>query len=463
MIRPWRRWSLRARLMSVGLLGLAVALAIGSIGLYAALSVESLRRVDQAAAATTADVVDLLHANRLPQTMPVSGVEVIQVVDDRGRVVSASVNADRLTSILSPDELERARHGPVTVSGARLGIDSRLRVRATTVDTDQGRQTVVVAEPIDDLTESSDVLRLVLLVGYPVVLVLLALIAWRVIGAALRPVESMRAAAERISGSGRDDRLPVPESDDEINALATTLNSMLDRLDRAHERERGFVADAAHELRNPLASMRMQIDVARRLGQGDEGLDDLDVEVARMSALVEDLLVMARLDAGGADPHDVGSASVRDEITRAAGRWSSTVRIDVEPGPDVDVAIRPDDLARVLDNLLGNAARYASTVRLSVVHHDDRVDVYVDDDGPGIAPADRDRAFDRFTRLDESRDRGSGGAGLGLAIVRGTVTSYGGDVRLDDSPLGGLRVALELPARAARSGRSQVDEGIVDP
>jgi signal transduction histidine kinase len=446
MIRPWSRRSLRVRLMSVGLLGLAIALALGSVGLYAALSVESLRRVDRAAAATTAEVVALLHANRLPQTMPVSGVEVIQVVDDRGRVVSASVNADRLTSILSHDELQQAQRAPVTVSGARLGIGSRLRVRAATVDTDQGQRTVVVAEPIDDLTESSDALRLVLLVGYPVVLVLLALIAWRVIGAALRPVESLRAAAEGISGSRRDDRLPVPESDDEIHALAMTLNSMLDRLDRAHERERGFVADAAHELRSPLASMRMQIDVARRLGQGDEGLDDLDLEVARMSALVEDLLAMAKLDAARGVMPGAGSARVRDEVRRAAANWASSVRIDIEPGPDVEVAMRSDDLARVLDNLLGNAARYASSVRLSVLHHDDRADVYVDDDGPGITPADRERAFDRFTRLDESRDRGSGGAGLGLAIVRGTVTSYGGDVRLGESPLGGLRVRVELPA-----------------
>jgi signal transduction histidine kinase len=448
MIRPWSRWSLRARLMSVGLLGLAVALAVGSVGLYAALSVESLRRVDRAAETTTAEVVDLLHANRLPQTLPVSGVEVIQVVDDRGRVVSASVNADRLTSILSPDELEQAQHGPVTVSGARLGIDSRLRVRATGVETRQGRMTVVVAEPVDDLTESSDVLRLVLLVGYPVVLVLLALIAWRVVGAALRPVESLRAAAEGISGSGRDDRLPVSASDDEIHALAVTLNSMLDRLDRAHERERGFVADAAHELRSPLASMRMQIDVARRLGQGDEGLDDLDLEVARMSALVEDLLAMAKLGAaGGAIPGDA-SARVRDEITRAVSTWSAAIRIDVEPGPDVDVAIRSGDLARILDNLLGNAARYASAVRLSVRSHDHWCTVYVDDDGPGIAPADRERAFDRFTRLDQARDRGSGGTGLGLAIVRGTVTSYGGKVGLGESPLSGLRVTVELPASA---------------
>jgi signal transduction histidine kinase len=445
----WGRWSLRARLMSVGLLGLAIALAMGSIGLYAALSVETLRRVDRAAEATSSEVVELLQADRLPQTLPVSGVEIIQVVDDRGRVVSASLNADRLTSILSQHELEQAQRGPVTVSGSRLGIDSRLRVRATSVNTDQGQMTVVVGEPIDDLAESSDVLRLVLLVGYPVVLALLGLIAWHVIGAALRPVESLRAAAEGISGSERDDRLPVPASEDELHALAVTLNSMLDRLDRAHKREHDFVTDAAHELRSPLASMRMQIDVARRLGRSDEGLDDLDLEVTRMSALVEDLLMMAKVDAGSVAPYGVDTTTVRDEIVRAAANWPSTIRVDVEPGPDTEVAMRPDELARVLDNLIGNAARYASTVQIALQRHGDRLSVNVDDDGPGIAPADRDRAFDRFTRLDESRDRSSGGAGLGLAIVRATVTSCGGEVRLTESPLGGLRVALQFPVASS--------------
>jgi signal transduction histidine kinase len=429
--------------MTLGLLGLAVALAIGSIGLYAALSVESLRRVDHAATATAAEVAGLVRADRLPQTLPVSGVEIIQVVDDQGRVVSASVNADRLTSLLRPDELDRARHDPVTVSGSRLGIDSRLRVRAADVGSGAGARTVVVAEPVDDLVASGDLLRLVLIVGYPVILVVLGLLAWRVIGAALRPVEGLRSAAEHISGSGRGDRLPVPSGDDEIRSLAVTLNAMLDRLDGARERERGFVADAAHELRSPVASMRMQIDVARRLGQGGEILEDLDADVARMSSLVEDLLVMARIDAGATGTEDRGTAEVREALAEAVATWS-TVRVDVEPGPDEAVLAHPGELARVFANLVGNAARYASTIHVSVRRRAGRVVVRFDDDGPGIAPADRERAFQRFTRFDDARDRDSGGAGLGLAIVRETVRARGGDVVLGDSALGGLRVDVRL-------------------
>ena len=448
MTRIWWRWSLRARLMSIGLLGLAVALALGSIGLYAALSVESLRRVDQAADATSAEVVDLIRAGRLPQTIPVAGVEAVQVLDDQGRVVSASVNADRLTSILRPAEVAAARKGSITVSGSRLGIDSRLRVRASEVETDSGRRTVVVAEPVDDLLESSDVLRLVLLVGYPLLLLVLGLLAWRVIGAALRPVDALRSAADSISGSGRDDRLPVPPSQDEVQALAITLNSMLDRLDRAREREAEFVADAAHELRSPLASMRMQIDVARRLGEDGEVLDELDLDISRMSALVEDLLALARIEerpTGGSD----AAADVRTELERVAAQPTGAAQVLVEPGPDAVVAARPDELARILTNLVDNASRYATTVRLSVIPQGSRVLVRVDDDGPGIPPADRERAFERFTRLDESRDRGSGGTGLGLALVRATARARGAEVRLDDSPLGGLRVEVDLPGRLA--------------
>jgi signal transduction histidine kinase len=451
MIRPWRRWTLRTRLLTIGLVGLAVAQAIGSVGLYAALSVESMRRVDRSADATAAEVAGLVTSGRLPQTLPVAGVEIVQVIDQQGRVVSASVNADRLTSILRPEEVARARQGPVTVSGSRLGLSSRLRVRATDVVAGGTRSTVVVAEPIDDLVGSGAVLRAVLAISYPVLLVLLGLIAWRVIGAALRPVEALRAAAEGISGSGREDRLPVPASDDEIHALALTLNSMLDRLDRAREREAGFVADAAHELRGPLASMRMQIDVAGRLGQGGNALDGLDLDVARMSTLVDDLLVLARIDAGGGTGTGTERAGVRTAFERVAAEWSTAATpVQVEPGPDHAVAVRPDELARVLTNLVGNAVRHATTIGVSATRREDRVLIRVDDDGPGVAVADRERVFERFARLDEARDRDAGGAGLGLSIVRGLVRARGGEVRLADSPLGGLRVEVDLPvARAA--------------
>ncbi|WP_219635490.1 sensor histidine kinase [Nocardioides ungokensis] len=366
--------------------------------------------------------------------------------------MSASPGADRLTPILERHELAGALAHPVSVPGSRLGVSSELRVTATRVGTGD-RHTVIVAEPIADLTRSQDTLLRTLLISYPLVLALLGLIAWRVIGAALRPVEELRSAAERISGSGRDDRLPVPASRDEIHALAVTLNSMLDRLGAAREREQDLVADVAHELRSPLASMRLQTDVARRLGEGGELVDGVDAEVSRMSSLVDDLLLLARLDAHGpagtpAEAVDVGRALA--EVAESHVGPGPRFTVESSPGPAPVAWTRPDELRRILDNLVDNARRHATAeVRVTARSDDGRVLVLVDDDGPGIPADDRERVFERFTRLDDARARDAGGSGLGLAIVRELARSRGGDVRLGESPTGGLRAEVDLPAARA--------------
>jgi signal transduction histidine kinase len=434
--------------MAIGLLGLATALAVGSVALAAALHVAAERRVEQSASATTAEVIDLIEAGNLPGTLAASGLEIVQVLDDQGRVVSASQNADRLTAILRPDEVARALRGPVHVSGSRVAIDSELQVWAQQVSAGGVRFTVVVAEPDEELVSSDALLRRVLLIGFPLLLLVLGLIAWRVIGAAMRPVEELRSAAERISGSGRGDRLPVPPSDDEVHALAVTLNSMLDRLDRARERETAFVGDAAHELRSPLASMRMQIDVARRLGEGGPLADELHEDVTRLDALVDDLLTLARLDAGANDGWQVPAhrVPVRPVLERVAATWTSEhTRVRVVDGGPSAVTLGEGELDRILTNLVGNAARHAREVDLSASPKEGRVVITVTDNGPGIPAADRERVFERFTRLDEARDRDSGGAGLGLPIVRELVLARGGELRLGDVPGGGLRVEVELP------------------
>ncbi|NUS50034.1 MAG: HAMP domain-containing protein, partial [Nocardioidaceae bacterium] len=297
MRTAWSRLSLRARLMLIGLTGVAVALAVGSAALYAVLTVVSFRSLDADATSTATEVAGLVDDGNLPDPIPVTGSQLVQVVDDRDRVVSASVNADRLTALLLPGELSTAlREGHVDVPGARIGTSSPLRVVAVQAAPSTGR-TVVVAQQYGDVVHSQRILRLTLFATYPLLLAVLGLIAWRVVGAALRPVEALRDSAETISGSEQDTRLPVPDSRDEIHRLAVTLNGMLDRLTAARTRQRLFVADAAHELRSPLASMQTQIDVWQRVeGPGDE-LTALAEEVRRMTALVDDLLVLARLDA----------------------------------------------------------------------------------------------------------------------------------------------------------------------
>ncbi|MCW2762007.1 MAG: integral rane sensor signal transduction histidine kinase [Marmoricola sp.] len=448
MTSAWSRLSLRARLLLIGVLGVATALALGSVALYGVLTVVGYRTLDASAEATAREVADLVDSNRLPDPIPVTGNQIVQVVDSSDRVVSASVNADRLSPILQRRELSAALSGdhPV-VPGSRVGRDSALRVTAVAAGRTGAPRKVVVAQPFEDIEDSQRVLRTTLFVTYPLLLVVLALIASRVIAAALRPVDSLRATADRISGAGQDTRLPVPESRDEIHDLAVTLNSMLDRLAAARARQRSFVADAAHELRSPLASMVTQLDAAEHLGESTEVTDDLRAEVDRMVGLVEGLLVLARLDREAPLDDPPGTVDLPLLVADAVRRHQHA-RVSVATAvPDLLVSAHEDGLRRVLDNVLANAVRHASTsVTVTASGDDGTVRVIIEDDGAGIRPEDRDRVFDRFTRLDEARDRDSGGSGLGLAIVRELVERDAGSVTLGTGHAGGLQVVLSLPA-----------------
>jgi signal transduction histidine kinase len=422
--------------MLLGVTGVAVALAIGSIVLYAVLVVAIERTVDGSAHATASDVVRMAEAGTLPDPLPVSGAQVVQVVDAAGRIVAASVNADRLTPLLRPAELAQARKGAaLTVQGARAGLSGPLRVVAAPVGPADRTGTVIVAEQVRDLEHSQRVLGRSLLVTYPLLLAVLAVISWWLIGRTLGPVEGLRAGAARISGTGRDERLPVPDTADEVHALAVTLNDMLDRLATSRERQRTFVADAAHELRSPLASMRTQLEVAQRLGEGGELADDLLADVQRLSRMVEDLLLLARAGADHQAPSRRESFDAQSLLGEVAGRYAAArVPVHVATGAAVFVSADREELRRVLSNLVDNAVRHAGTeVVLAAEVREGQGLLTVTDDGPGIPLPDRQRVFDRFTRLDDARSRDAGGSGLGLAIVRELLRRSGGTITLADA------------------------------
>jgi signal transduction histidine kinase len=454
MISPgglWRRMSLRARLMLVGVVGLTGGLLIGGLLLVGALGETVYRAADDEALRTARAMAELARADALPESLPVTGDDVrAQLVDADGRVIAASSNADRLVPFLYPDE----RPGPgeerrAFVPGSRLGIDGPARVVAVPVDTPDGARTVLVAKSLADLSRGVHLLRVVLLVAYPLLVLVLAVVAWRVIGATLRPVEALRAGAEAVTDGAR---LPVPASNDEIHRLAVTLNGMLDRLEAARTRQRAFVADAAHELRSPLTNMRTQLEVAQRIGdraEWPEVADDLLADVQRLSRLVDDLLLLARADDKGSTapsgPVDLGA------LVASVGRRYASPPVSVSL-PDAPVWTIWDEgaLERVMANLADNAVRHArSSVVLTAAADGDACVLTVTDDGPGIAPADRERVFDRFTRLDDARARDAGGAGLGLSIVRELVAGHGGTVRLADAPGGGLCAEVRLPSAPA--------------
>ena len=332
-------------------------------------------------------------------------------------MVAGSATADRLTPLLRPDELERALAGEaLVVDGVRLGSDEPLRVRAVAAGPAADPLAVIAAVPFGDVLAIRAALRNALLITFPVLLAALAAIAYRVIGWALRPVEELRAGAEQIStlraGSGepREERLPVPPAADEIRALAITLNGMLDRLAVARQRQRLFVADAAHELRSPLASMRAQVEVAERLGEGGTLPAELLADLNRLSGLVEDLLLLARVDADARPPARPGLVDGRALITEVAAAYAGQrVPVTVAPGPEVLVMADADELRRAVGNLVANAVRHAThRVELAAELDRDQVVLTVRDDGPGVAEPDRERVFERFTRLDDARARDSG-------------------------------------------------------
>lgn len=453
-----RFWSLslRSRLMIIGLVGVAGALLVSGIAFYAALTFATDRTLDNEALASAHEVAAMVDEDRLPTPVPVSGAQVVQVVDAQQRVVGGSLTADRLTPLLRPDEIARAVAGrAIVVEGARLGLSEPLRMRAVSAGPAAARVSVIVALPIGDVLASREVLRNALLIIFPVLLAAVAVVAWRVIGWTLRPVEELRAGAERISGTALEDRLPVPPATDEIRSLAVTLNGMLDRLAAARGRQRAFVADAAHELRSPIASVHAQLEVAMRLGEGGNLPAELLVDVQRLSVLVEDLLLLARSDADVRQPASTAPVDLRELLVGLSAQHAkSRVPITVR-GVPVSIMANPGEIRRAVDNLVGNALRHASGGVELAVEVDDGSDpahdwalITVSDDGPGIAAADRERVFERFTRLDHARNRGAGGSGLGLAITRELVARGGGRVRFTDgSPPWSLRAEVRWPLR----------------
>jgi signal transduction histidine kinase len=445
--------------MAVGLAGVAAALLVGGLLLYAAMATTLNRAVASEARTSAREVAALVDAGRLPDPVPVAGAQVVQVLDAQLRVVGGSATADRLAPLVSADELARLVDGAsITVPGHRSALAGELQVAAVEAGPESDRVTVVAALPTVDLETSRRILRSLLLVFFPLFLAALAVVAWRVIGSALRPVEELRHGAQRIGeGAPGSERLPVPPTRDEIAALATTLNDMLDRLAAAQGKQRSFVADAAHELRSPLASMRTQLEVAARLGEGGPLTADLLAEVERLSGLVEDLLVLARAD-DDASPRQADEVDVPALLDEVAGRYAGArvpVRVVApERGHRAPAAqaVR-SDLLRALANLVDNAVRHAATVvALSWTATAGRVEVSVTDDGHGIPTAERERVFDRFARLDEARDRDSGGSGLGLAIARELLRRGAGDVRLEDARPG-VRAVVSLPASRVPAAR----------
>jgi signal transduction histidine kinase len=383
---------------------------------------------------------------------------VTQVLNSRGDAVTsdpAIAGRPAVTSARPAPGYEVVETLPLALNGTSFDY----RVVSRGVNGPGGPYTVISARSMEPVDEASTRLTLLMAVIALPLLGISGLAVHRAVGSALRPVERMRRTVAEISTHDLTARVGLPPGRDEVHRLATTLNGMLDRLSSAQAAQRRFVADASHELRSPLSTINTALDVSTRHPETmstDELVPVITRETTRLRELVDDLLVLARTD----DTTDRPSRTEvdLDDIVRAEAE-----RVRAGLSPDTKVRAGPakvygsqTQLRRAVRNLVDNAsgcARHRIRVASGVVGRFAVVEV--SDDGPGVAPEDRDRIFERFVRLDDARQRDHGGTGLGLAIVAGIAARHGGRARYaerQNTRYPGAHFLIELP----------VDDGLGD-
>ncbi|MCT6780163.1 HAMP domain-containing histidine kinase [Streptomyces sp. CS7] len=481
--------SVRARAALGATLVVAVALIAAGLAVLMVLRANLIDQADLQAEVAARDV-----AGQLATGTPYDELELddeedhpVQVIDEEGRVVIVSKDLRAVTgtgttgvtpvptasagATPSPgdddddgddgqdDDSSRPDSGEVSSDDPEFS-DGTATVDRTTADyrfaaveatTREGvTLTVYAGAPLAAEQEAVNTVRGAMLTGLPVLLVVVAGVTWLVTRRALRPVEGIRREMAAITAS--EDlarRVPEPDSRDEIAALARTTNETLTVLEASVERQRRFVADASHELRSPIASLRTQLEVA----EAHPELLDLPGAVAdtvRLQVLAADLLLLARLDAGekpGGGTVELG-ALVREEVSQRTGDRIA-VAVEVPEGGAFEVNGSRGQLSRVVGNLLDNAQRHAEgSVAVSVAADGRGVRVEVRDDGAGVPEDERERIFERFVRLDDARSRDDGGAGLGLAIARDVAARHGGTLTVHRAAEGGAAFRLWLPRPA---------------
>ena len=449
---------------------LVTAVAVGVVGWLLVRTVENaqIRRLRDDVNANLDQVVTRLQAGDDP-TEAVEAATAssgfVVITDGRGRIVAASASAPA-GATRNPPPPPPPPPPPLLPSDGDAGEEVRLAIGVSgepeqvgfrEVDTASGRLILMGAAAVDPVTRSIDALRRALRFGLPALVALVAAVAYLLVGRALRPVEAIRAEVDAITGSTLHRRVREPPTNDEIGRLARTMNAMLDRLDTTATRQRQFVADASHELRSPVAAIRTGLEVARRKADRANWpavADTALAEESKLEALLDDLLLLAKHDENGTPARHLAPMNLSALLSAEAQR-PRRVPVDVAlpNGNATEPVVVPGadhELDRMVANLVDNAARHAATaVQIGLTTHNDVVRLTVDDDGPGIPPGDRERIFERFVRLDTSRTRDQGGSGLGLAVVRSIVAHHRGHVRVEDSPTGGARFIVELPARLA--------------
>ena len=456
------RVGVRSRVVTVSVAIVAVVIATLSVVLWRAVSSAMTAAAYESAVGTAASISRDLQRREPPTQVVPPDVQAYsrraqQVLDADGKILAGSSEATRREPLATftdappiGDYVTREVEAlPGTTGPASL-------VAATRVKVDEGTTlTVVVAEPMRLDTGARQRLGAVGVLTIGGAMLILFLILRFAVRSALDPVERMRADLEAITSSRETRTVPAPRRDDEIGRLGRAINALLLRLRRSDHERAAFVSDAGHELRSPLTTIGLSVEQLsgelspeRRAVVGARAQG----EVARLKALVDDLLALAKSDESaelvGAQELDLDDI-VLGEVSLARMKGGE-VSASLAPVRIVGVE---DQVRRVVRNLVDNALRHTKrAVRIEALAEPDAAVVTVDNDGAPVPPADRERIFDRFVRLDEARDRDRGGSGLGLAIVRELVARHGGHCRGDRGP--GRMVPLRRPAPARARGRA---------
>jgi signal transduction histidine kinase len=378
--------------------------------------------------------------------LPLSGA------DERGRVVVFRGHGSARDEVSEPEaDVGFVADGIPVASPQTLGIQGPVNDYVVSSLRVGGGLTLATAASLAEVRDTIETTQTLFWAVGPLLVALVAGLAWLLAGRALRPVHAVTSRVAEIGSHSLHERVPVPASSDEIAELATTMNDMLGRLETASLSSRRLVSDASHELRTPVTVMRTELEVARRDPNTDWDATGAVLlgELDRLQGMVDDLLLLARGDERtfAREPVDV------DEVVLEVVSRRRAVPVEVVHLVDGPASTEGDAeaLRRALDHLVANAARHARTkVAVAIELHDGQVKVNVDDDGRGIPAGQRESVVRRFVRSDEGRARDNGGAGLGLAVASDVAAAQGGRLAIDESPLGGARVSLILPRSRGR-------------
>jgi signal transduction histidine kinase len=435
----------------VASIAITAAVVLGFLLLYL-LQTDGARRTINGQLGTYITQIEQSAPNgHWPAPLPPSTLDAnaeAQVLDAHGHVLAATRTlTGRPVMYLLPAGAAQ----PVRQQAADGAIPTDVQVVATRTAAD-GRPVTIIAETSTRiLHQLTTEFSARLLLAVPVTLVLAGLTVWLIVGRALRPVEQIRRAVTEITAADLSRRVPEPGTTDEIGHLAQTMNDMLGRLDDSADRQRRFVADASHELRTPLAAIRTTLEVG--LAYPDRApwpviAERAAAQSARLEELIEQLVLLAKADerqlSARREPVDL-TAVLSDTVAHLPVHRAE---IHLDAGANLAATGDADHLERLFRNIIDNALRYAaSRVVVTATADGDIARVEIDDDGTGIPAADRSRVFDRFVRLDSSRERGTGTTGLGLAIAREIALAHHGEITLLERPGGGTRAVVTLPLR----------------